>query len=62
MIVVAMVRICIVGGSVAGLSTAHALLYEGCEVVVLERASSIVPAGAVRRATSFNEILCIACH
>ena len=41
-------KICIVGGSIGGLSAAIALRKEGCEVVVLERASKIVPAGAVR--------------
>ncbi|KAK9814697.1 hypothetical protein WJX72_010067 [[Myrmecia] bisecta] len=36
----------VVGGSVGGLSTAHALFKAGWHVVVLERASSVIPAGA----------------
>ena len=42
-----MVKVLVVGGSIGGLSSAVALMREGCEVVVLERAARIVPAGAV---------------
>ena len=53
----------IVGGSCGGLACAHALLKtERCNVTVLERASSISAAGAVRRhLTSLHlstEMLC----
>ena len=41
-------RVIIVGGSIAGCACAHALLKIGCEVVVLERATSVTAAGAVR--------------
>ena len=37
----------IVGGSICGCACAHALLKIGCEVVVLERATSVTAAGAV---------------
>jgi 2-polyprenyl-6-methoxyphenol hydroxylase-like FAD-dependent oxidoreductase len=40
----------IVGGSIGGLSAAAALLNNGFEdIVVLERAAKIIPAGAVRQ-------------
>ena len=41
-------RVIIVGGSIAGCACAHALLKIGYEVVVLERATSVTAAGAVR--------------
>lgn len=41
-------RAVIVGGSVGGLITAHALIKAGWEVTVLEQSPSISPAGAVR--------------
>ena len=50
-------KVCIVGGSIGGLSAAIALREEGCEVVVLERASKIVPAGAVMIATSTTIVM-----
>ena len=37
----------ICGGSIGGLTAAHALLKAGCSVTVLERASSVSSAGAV---------------
>ena len=50
-------RVVIVGGSVGGVSTAVALRQAGCEVIVLERAASIVATtGAVRRTVSCEKI------
>jgi len=40
-------KVIIVGGSICGCACAHALLKIGCEVVVLERATSVTAAGAV---------------
>ena len=50
----------VIGGSIGGLSCAHALLHAGCRVQVFERSSRISPAGAVRShmlstATKCNE-------
>ena len=44
----ASMRVIVVGGSIAGCACAHALLKIGCEVIVLERATSVTAAGAVR--------------
>ena len=40
-----MVKAVIVGGSIGGLSAAVALRKAGCELVVIERAAAIIPAG-----------------
>lgn len=44
-----MARAIISGGSIGGLSTAHALLRAGLEVLVFEKSSSVSAAGAVRQ-------------
>ena len=44
----AIMRVIVVGGSIAGTACAHALLKIGCEVIVFERATSVTAAGAVR--------------
>jgi len=51
-------KVIIVGGSICGCACAHALLKNGCEVVVLERATSVTAAGAVC-SPSHRQSVCI---
>jgi heterodisulfide reductase subunit A-like polyferredoxin len=50
-------EVVIIGGSVGGLSVAHALLRAGCSVNVYERAEKVASAGAVSTTKSFFQTL-----
>lgn len=49
-----MLQVVVVGGSIGGISCALALLKLGCNVTVLEKASSITAAGAVSAAVEWR--------